>query len=152
MTLLEQSEGSRVVFSMPPILSHVNLQFTLEETNSEGNLPFLDMNINRSWGRGVTCSWYQKPTDTGTILNYRSSAQLGISVVLSKALYTGLLGVHLAGSNVIRLWKLIGRNGSQIGALKISPQRLQTSCAKSSRVRASPWIVRAVCQLNHQRM
>ena len=24
---------------------HPNLQFTLEETNSEGNLPFLDLNI-----------------------------------------------------------------------------------------------------------
>ena len=37
--------------------------------------------------------------------------ELSISVVLSKALYTGFLGVHLAGSNLIRLWKLIGRNG-----------------------------------------
>ena len=51
---------------------HPNLQFTLEETKSEGNLPFLDLNKNVLQGRGVTCSWYQKPTDTGTILNYRS--------------------------------------------------------------------------------
>ena len=53
---------------------HPNLQFTLEKTNSEGNLPFLDLNINISQDRRVTCSWYQKPTDTGTILNYRSCA------------------------------------------------------------------------------
>ena len=56
---------------------HRNLQFTLEKTNSEGNLPFLDLNINVSQGRRVwyqTCNWYQKPTDTGTILNYRSCA------------------------------------------------------------------------------
>ena len=53
---------------------HPNLQFTLEKTNSEGNLPFLDLNINVSQGRRVTCRWYQKPTDTGTILNYRSCA------------------------------------------------------------------------------
>ena len=53
---------------------HPNLQFTLEETNSEGNLPFLDMNINVSQGRGVTCRWYQKPTDNGSILNYRCCA------------------------------------------------------------------------------
>ena len=33
--------------------------------------------------------------------------------MLSKALYTGFLGVHLAGSNLIRLWKLIGRNANQ---------------------------------------
>ena len=40
---------------------HPNLQFTLEKTNLEGNLPFLDLNINVSQGRRVTCSWYQKP-------------------------------------------------------------------------------------------
>ena len=48
---------------------HPNLQFTLEKTYSEGNLPFLVLNINVSQGRRVTCSWYQKPTDTVTILN-----------------------------------------------------------------------------------
>ena len=53
---------------------HPNLQFTLEKINSEGILPFLDLNINVSQGRRVTCSWYQKPTDTGTILNYRNCA------------------------------------------------------------------------------
>ena len=54
---------------------HPNLQFTLEKTNSEGNLPFLDLSINVSQGRRVICSWYQKPTDAGTILNYRSCAR-----------------------------------------------------------------------------
>ena len=39
----------------------LNLQFTLEETNSEGILPFLDLNINVSQDRGVFCNWYQKP-------------------------------------------------------------------------------------------
>ena len=80
---------------------HPNLQFTLEETNLEGNLPLLDLNINLSQGRGVTCSCYQKPTDKGTILNYRSGASTQYK----------FLGVHPAGSNMIRLWKLIGRNG-----------------------------------------
>ena len=37
-------------------------------------MPFLDLNINVLQGRGVTCSWYQKPTDTGTILTLRSCA------------------------------------------------------------------------------
>ena len=58
MTLLEQSEGSRVVF------------------NSKGNLQFLDLNIIVSQGRGVTCYLYQKPTDTETTLNYRSCAPI----------------------------------------------------------------------------
>ena len=53
---------------------HPNLQFTLEESNSKVKLPFLDLNINISQGSGLNCSWYQKPTDTGTILNYRSCA------------------------------------------------------------------------------
>ena len=54
---------------------HPNLQFTLEKINSEGNLPFLDLNKNVSQGRRVTCSRYQKPTDTGIILTYRSCAR-----------------------------------------------------------------------------
>ena len=32
---------------------HPNLQFTLEETNSQGNLPFVDLNINVSQVRGA---------------------------------------------------------------------------------------------------
>ena len=52
---------------------HPNLQFTLGETNSEGFLTFLDLNVNVSQDRGVTFNWYQKPTDTGTTtMNYRS--------------------------------------------------------------------------------
>ena len=53
---------------------HQNLQFTLEKTTSEVNFPFLDLNINVSQGTCVTCSWYQKPTNTVTILNYKSCA------------------------------------------------------------------------------
>ena len=80
MTLLEQSEGSRVVFSRPPILfiqicSPLSSK-SAEKTNWEDNLPFLDFNMNVSQDRGVTCSWYQKPTNTGTILNYRSCAPI----------------------------------------------------------------------------
>ena len=48
---------------------HPNLQFTLEEVISEGNLRFLDLNINVLQDKGLTCNWYQKPTVTGSILN-----------------------------------------------------------------------------------
>ena len=48
---------------------HPNLQFILEEDNLEAILPFLDLNTNVSQDRGVFCSWHQKPTDIGTILN-----------------------------------------------------------------------------------
>ena len=80
-----------------------NQQFTLEETNSKGNLPFLDLNINVSQDRGVNCNWYQKPTNKGTI---EAALQLSVSVVLSKALSPEFFGVHFSGSKLIRLWKL----------------------------------------------
>ena len=53
-----------------------NLQFTIEELDSNGNLAFLDLNVNVDSGKEVTCGWYQKPTDTGTILNFRNCAPL----------------------------------------------------------------------------
>ena len=86
---------------------HPNLQFTLEETNSEGNLPFLNLNIIVLQGRGVTCSWYQKATYTGTILNYRSCAptQYKRSVIQGTVNW-----VFRSGLLVFRLWKLKGRN------------------------------------------
>ena len=49
---------------------HNNLQFTLEKVNIEENLAFLDINVNVSSKSNITCHWYQKPTDTGIILNF----------------------------------------------------------------------------------
>ena len=55
---------------------HKNLQFTLEKVNMDGDLAFPDINVNVSSKNNITCHWYQKPTDTGIILNFRSSAPL----------------------------------------------------------------------------
>ena len=55
---------------------HPNLQFTIEELDSNGNLAFLDLNVNVDSAKTLTCGWYQKPTDTGTILNFRGCAPL----------------------------------------------------------------------------
>ena len=55
---------------------HPNLQFTIEELDSTVNLAFLDLNVIVESGKKVTCGWYQKPTDTGTILNFRGCAPL----------------------------------------------------------------------------
>ena len=41
-----------------------------------GNLAFLDLNVNVDSGKKVTCGWYQKPTDTGTILNFIDCARI----------------------------------------------------------------------------
>ena len=55
---------------------HPNLQFTIEELDSNSNLAFLDLNVNVASGKKVTCGWYQKPTYTGTIPNFRGCAPL----------------------------------------------------------------------------
>ena len=55
---------------------HNNLQFTLEKVNMDGGLAFLDINVNVSSKNNITSHWYQKPTDTGIILNFRSCAPL----------------------------------------------------------------------------
>ena len=112
-----------------------------------------DLNINVSQGRGVTCNWYQKPTDTGTILNYRSSTprQYKRSVIQGT-----VIRVFRSTSSWEQFDKAMETERAQWltnETLKIGPQRwLQTPCAKSSRVRASPWIVRGVCHFIHQRM
>ena len=55
---------------------HKNLQFTLETPNGSGDLAFLDLNINLSEDRKISCNWYQKSTDAGVILNFRSCEPL----------------------------------------------------------------------------
>ena len=54
---------------------HPNLQFTIEELDSHSNLAFFDLNVDLDSGKKV-CGWYQKPTDTCTILNFRGCAPL----------------------------------------------------------------------------
>ena len=55
---------------------HPMLQFTIQELDSNGNIAFLDLNVNVDSGKTFTCGWYQKPTDTGTIVNFRGCAPL----------------------------------------------------------------------------
>ena len=55
---------------------HKNLQFTLETPNGSEDLAFLDLNMNLNEDRKISCHWYQKSTDTGIILNFRSCAPL----------------------------------------------------------------------------
>ena len=53
-----------------------NLQYTSEKVNVEGDLAFLDINLNVSSKSIITRHLNQKPTDTGIILNFRSCAPL----------------------------------------------------------------------------
>ena len=55
---------------------HPKLQFTLETTDDKNSLPFLDLSINVQPEGNIFCTWYQKQSDTGTILNYRICAPL----------------------------------------------------------------------------
>ena len=51
---------------------HPSLQFTME-IEQNGELPFLDMKLININGQ-VSSTWYNKPTDTGLIMNYHSMA------------------------------------------------------------------------------
>ena len=53
---------------------HKNLQFTIERENNK-SLPFLDMNIIHDHETGkLSSTWYNKPTDTGLIMNFHTLA------------------------------------------------------------------------------
>ena len=55
---------------------HTNLQFTLETMDATKGLPFLDMRVRTDDRGTTTCEWYQKPSETGVILNFRSCAPM----------------------------------------------------------------------------
>ena len=54
---------------------HPNLKFTEETENEQHDLPVLDMKIHHDHNNGTLSStWYNKPTDTGLIMNYHALA------------------------------------------------------------------------------
>ena len=57
-------------------LLHPNLQFTIEKPNTNGKMAVLDLQTSIDKNRKINCGWYQKPTDTGTILSFGSCAPL----------------------------------------------------------------------------
>ena len=50
---------------------HESLKFTQEE-ESEGTIPFLDMNIKHNEDGTLASTWYCKPSDTGLIMNFHA--------------------------------------------------------------------------------
>ena len=52
---------------------HPILKFTIGTLDDSLGLAFLDMRISRS-GNRLSTQWYQKPTDTGVTMNFRSFA------------------------------------------------------------------------------
>ena len=55
-----------------------NLQLILENVDANGKLAFLDKNICVSNANRLSRKWCCKPTDTSTILNFRSFAHCDI--------------------------------------------------------------------------
>ena len=51
---------------------HPALKFTIER-ESDGQIPFLDMKIMNTRGK-LSSTWYNKPTDTGLIMNFHAVA------------------------------------------------------------------------------
>ena len=81
---------------------HPNLQFTIENPDSNGDLAFLDLNINVDSRKKVTCGWYQKPTDTGTILIFRSCAPLQYKRNVVEGTVHRIFEVHQHGKTLTR--------------------------------------------------
>ena len=55
--------------------AHNNLKFTMENMSTSSNsLPFLDVNIRKTTLHQFETSVYQKPTNTGVLLNYEAVA------------------------------------------------------------------------------
>ena len=97
---------------------HPNLQYTIEEVDSNGNLAFLDLNVNVDSAKKVTCNCYQKPTDTGTILNFRGCALCCTKETLLKGRLKWFSKVPRNGSISTRHWKKIGNYGLKINIQK----------------------------------
>ena len=53
---------------------HPSLQLALETTGDKKSSPFVDVSVNVQPEGTIFCTGYQKPSVTGTILNYRSLA------------------------------------------------------------------------------
>ena len=51
-----------------------NLQLTIERPNTNEKLAFLELQISTDKSRKNNFEWYQKPTDTSTIIKNRSCA------------------------------------------------------------------------------
>ena len=86
---------------------HPSLKFTIEEENEDRSLPFLDMLLIRL-GTLLASTWYNKPTDTGLIMNYHSLAPRNISARLLQALFTAFFMRVVHGSTfILALKKLI---------------------------------------------
>ena len=52
---------------------HPSLKFTMEEEDDSGELAMLDMKVINDHGQ-LHSTWYNKPTDTGLIMNYHCMA------------------------------------------------------------------------------
>ena len=52
------------------------LELAMEEPDENGNLDFLDMNINVNSRKEINCEWYKKLTNTEVLLNFCSCASI----------------------------------------------------------------------------
>ena len=93
---------------------HPILQFTIEELDFNGNLAFLDLNVNVDSAKKVTCGWYQKPTDTGTILNFRGCAPLQYKRTVIEGTVHRVFRSISTWEDFYQAFEKIGSNGLKI--------------------------------------
>ena len=72
--VLQDIDSSDIEAKLRKINSlHPNLTFTVER-QKQGKIPFLDMLISVDEKGKLSSTWYNKPTDTGLVLNYHALA------------------------------------------------------------------------------
>ena len=98
---------------------HTNLQFTKEELDSNGNLAFLDLNFNVDSRKKVTCGWYQRPTDTGTILIFRGCTPLQYKRNVIERTFYRVFRITSTWESFGHAMEKIGSNGLKIKIRKI---------------------------------
>ena len=102
---------------------HRKLEFTIEKPNENGNLAFLDMNININGCRKINYEWYEKPTDTGVVLNFRSYARIQHKKIIVEGTVHRVFRRTSIWQNVDKALRKMKKFGYEIKTLKVGLPR-----------------------------
>lgn len=105
----EEVENTLYIFNS----IHPSLKFTYElETNN--NIPYLDLRIFRNTDGTLSTDFYQKPTSSDRLLNYKSSHPM---VQKTSMVYGFISRVMMLSStrfqekNIMKIYTILGKNG-----------------------------------------
>ena len=90
-----------------------HIQFTMER-EVDGQLPFLDVLLIRGVGNRIYTDWYQKPTNSGRYINYKSNHPINqkintITFMKNRVLKLSHENFHVGNLN--KLFQIFSNNG-----------------------------------------